>query len=177
MPGFYGQHRVADAEASRRNWMQQRPTGKPAPAFKRSFRLILLLVFLFVIGSLLVRQSYRSAPSGEAQRTALARANLNTLVVALEKFHSDTGEYPSSGSGLVSLVHNPGTPGWDGPYIYELKPDPWSRIFVYARNPHGYHLASAGADGIPGTPDDILPTPRYRPSLQQSDLPIPVNTR
>jgi len=44
--------------------------------------------------------------------------------------------------------------GWNGPYIFELKPDPWGNSFQY-RNNGRLLLFSKGPDRIADTADDI----------------------
>lgn len=85
----------------------------------------------------------------------MARKNMFTLREALAMFCDDCRRFPSTREGLVSLVHNPGAEGWKGPYIKEFLPDPWKRPFCYTFENGTVTLFCAGADGIPGTSDDI----------------------
>lgn len=87
----------------------------------------------------------------------LAQDNLITLSTALQLFRNDVGRFPLTAEGLGSLVYLTGVAGWKGPYIVKLKPDPWGREFEYRSDGARTLLLSSGADGIPGTMDDILP--------------------
>ena len=74
----------------------------------------------------------------------------------MERFFLHMDRYPTNEEGLSVLVNPPaeGTKSWKGPYIKELRPDPWGKPYVY-RSPglHGtrtYDLWSRGADGNDG---------------------------
>jgi general secretion pathway protein G len=85
---------------------------------------------------------------------------LQSLQTALDAFEVDTGRYPTSQEGLKALTASPaGLANWHGPYMKELPKDPWGRPYVY-RNPgthnrDSFDLISRGADGKPGTADDV----------------------
>jgi type II secretory pathway pseudopilin PulG len=67
-------------------------------------------------------------------------------------------------------VRDPPAPKWDGPYINQLRKDPWGVPFVY--EPPGDETApprvfSCGADKTPDTADDIHPDPaRFDPGTE-----------
>jgi len=155
-PGFFGagkpgtRGRASSATLSRRR--QQRGAFFP---FRRPVLLIIILGGMMIIGAVLLRQARTGPPRTEAHDRSVARRNMKTLLVALDRFHSDCGRYPTTREGLSSLVHNPGFKKWQGPYIFELKPDPWKHAFRYAASGGQILLRSAGADGIDGSPDDI----------------------
>ena len=60
---------------------------------------------------------------------------------------------------MKALVQDPGIPGWGGPYIDALKPDPWYHPYHYACTAGKVTLSSDGPDGMRGTEDDILAPP------------------
>ncbi len=103
------------------------------------------------------------APS-DAERVEKARRNLQVLRTALELFRRDCGRYPHADEGLAALVERPAdAPGWQGPYIETLWPDPWRAPFRYAAEAGGLRLWSDGPDGVTGSDDDIAaPPPDYR---------------
>jgi len=92
------------------------------------------------------------APSKEVSATK----SLWALRTALEAFREDCGRYPTAAEGLHALAMPPDVPGWAGPYIDLLRPDPWRRPFYYHVTNDTVSLYSAGPDGTEGTPDDIL---------------------
>lgn len=107
----------------------------------------------------LVRQTL----TAEAMRKT-ARAQIETLRIALTQYRVDTGTFPSTAHGLWSLAY--GTedmpPGiqWNGPYVKPPLPsDPWCNPYQYRflrrANRVSYDLWSAGPDGKSETDDDI----------------------
>jgi type II secretion system protein G len=96
-------------------------------------------------------------------KIAKAKTDLAILNTALGIYEVDSGKYPTSAQGLVSLLKQPdGAKNWKGPYLQatELPKDPWGNPYVYAcpgiRNESGFDLSSNGPDGKPGTEDDII---------------------
>ena len=94
---------------------------------------------------------YRSG--GEAKHVA-ANVQISSFHAALGHFKLDTRSFPTTRQGLEALCRDPGTKGWNGPYLSrEVPNDPWNRPYVY-RYP-GEHsdepdIVSLGADGKPG---------------------------
>ena len=157
---------------------------KPRPALASGpLKLLIALAFLLILGANLMvqlagrRQPDPAAPAtgnayegpsflrhmirataadAESRRQALARRNLAVLMVALDQFAADCGDYPATPEGLVSLIHNPGHASWQGPYIVELLPDPWGVPFRYARDESDVRVCSSGPDRTPETDDDIV---------------------
>jgi type II secretory pathway pseudopilin PulG len=73
--------------------------------------------------ALVVISSIRVDP-GLAQR--VAQAQIRAYLTALENYRKETGDYPSTSQGLNALRANPGTAGWNGPYVdKDIRPDPW----------------------------------------------------
>jgi general secretion pathway protein G len=97
----------------------------------------------------------------EQARVTVARTHVAELAVALGAFKLDLGRYPTTAEGLRALVEapSPNAKGWQGPYVLEMRRDPWGNDYLYQcpgrRNPDGYDLGSAGPDGQAGTPDDL----------------------
>lgn len=83
-----------------------------------------------------------------------ARAQIESLGRALDKFRLDVGRYPSTEEGLAALNDRPaGEARWNGPYLRRAVPlDPWGQPYVYrAPGQHGeYDLYSLGRDRQPG---------------------------
>lgn len=121
---------------------------------QRGFTLLELLVVLVVLGLLagIVGPKYfNQLGKSEAK---VARAQVESLVKALDLYRLEIGHYPSTEQGLQVLVSAPGDiPQWDGPYLQRGVPqDPWGRAYVY-RSPGengDYDLLSLGKDGQPG---------------------------
>jgi len=120
----------------------------------RGFTLLELLVVMMIIGLLAgyVGPKYFSQ-IGKSEVKA-ARAQLDALGKALDQFRLDTGHYPTTEQGLVTLVQRPADePKWSGPYLTKaVPPDPWGNSYVFIMpGEHGeYDLLSYGKDGKPG---------------------------
>ena len=118
--------------------------------------LIVIIVGLVLIGSILVT-STRHHVERRAPRIRNAMDDLRTIAQALTLYRLHTGHYPTEFEGnLGALLIDPGTPGWQGPYITHLATDPFGRAYVYV--PDGTNipsLFSCGPDNIFGTEDDF----------------------
>jgi general secretion pathway protein G len=90
-----------------------------------------------------------------------APSDVASLSKMLDAFAADTGRYPTDAEGLAALLSPPaGIAGWRGPYVQQLKNDPWGHPYVYhlggpAGGGTGYRVASKGRDGKEGTANDI----------------------
>jgi type II secretory pathway pseudopilin PulG len=180
MPGFYGPgDRGGGTEAQARGLRaaaQRAVAASPVPGLlRRPLSILVAIVVLFVTGVSLVRRADQ-IPDDDAHRVRLAADNLAVLMIALDQLARDCSRYPSSTEGLVSLIHNPGLPGWRGPYIYELKPDPWMRPFAYRTGPTGPAPFSLGPDGVTNTDDDVQVPAHWDTALESGKTPVvPVN--
>lgn len=86
--------------------------------------------------------------------------HVDVLAEALGRYHFHTGRYPTDGQGLAALVRNPLTvEGWNGPYINQLRRDPWGTPYGYRAEKDGAlpTVYSCGPDRLPGTADDVTP--------------------
>ena len=78
-------------------------------------------------------------------------ADLRTVVTALEAFRRERGFYVAADTG-AALIDNL-APKFLASII---RLDAWDREFQYRGTAESYSLASAGPDGLPDTPDDIV---------------------
>ena len=118
-----------------------------------------MLVFA-VVGGTLVRRAKPLARARPRLPHQVALQHLDTLATALGRYRFHTGAYPATTPGLRALLNPDGMPGWNGPYINQLRPDPWGTPFHYARQADGaVQLFTCGPDKRPGTPDDLRPDP------------------
>ena len=94
-------------------------------------------------------------------RLKTAVAQIGAFKSALDLFKLDNGFYPAATNGLNALVVEPGnaSTNWQQ-YLERIPLDPWGHPYLYVapgrHNTNSYDLSSAGPDGIPGTPDDIV---------------------
>lgn len=125
----------------------------------RAFTLIELLVVIIILAILAAVVIPKVIGRTEDARISKTTADIKSLDSALEMYKLDTGSYPSSDQGLNALINNMAqAPKWNGPYIKGGLPhDGWGHEYIY-RFPgeHGeFDIMSAGADGQPGTADDM----------------------
>ena len=84
------------------------------------------------------------------EKTARARAELESIATALESFRRERGSYLESKSeaALIDTL-NPR-------YLARvIRIDPWHKAYEYEGERANFVLRSDGPDGKPGTPDDV----------------------
>jgi hypothetical protein len=89
--------------------------------------------------------------SVNAEKSARARAELETLATALEAYRRERGFYVAAkGEGALEDHLNPR-------YLARvIRVDPWHKPYLYEGTQSSYTLRSAGADGKENTPDDLI---------------------
>jgi general secretion pathway protein G len=121
------------------------------------FTLIEIMVVVIILGILAATIIPQFVGTTQDAKVTKAKSEIATLESLLEVYalHMD-GRYPGTDEGLKGLVSPPsdGAKGWKGPYLKELRPDPWGNSYQY-RFPglHGnrtFDLWSRGADGADG---------------------------
>jgi len=107
-------------------------------------------MFALNIHHAIKQQNALEGPEGKAQGQIVA------YKLALESYKSETGSFPTMIEGL-KVWKNLG-PGHK-PYLDDTPDDPWGHPYIYvppsAADPDTIDVFSAGADGKPGTKDDI----------------------
>ncbi len=111
---------------------------------------------LNLMGGALLMWHFTGQPAYAPVYAASSRADLNKLVDAIEGYHQDTGAYPARLAVFVQLPYSlkfvniqdfsAGVFRRPREYQYELSPDG-----------RGYTVYGVGADGQPGTADDVYP--------------------
>jgi Type II secretion system (T2SS), protein G len=87
------------------------------------------------------------------EKTARARAELESIATALESYRRERGAYPESKSS-AALIDN-----LNPRYLARvIRVDPWHKPYEYEGDRSTYVLRSDGPDGKSGTPDDIIVT-------------------
>jgi len=126
---------------------------------KTGFTLIEIMLVVAIIGILAAMVVPRLTGRTKQARAAVAKADVDVnLPLALDLYELDIGEFPS---GLDHLRDNrDDNDNWQGPYLKKIPKDPWGRDYYYVypgeHNRSDYDIYSAGADGAPGTDDDIV---------------------
>jgi len=127
-------------------------------SFTRNPRYLAGLVVLFIVmGAMLVSRTsqHQEVTLRQFPPDQHAVYDLTQLRIALEIFRKDCGRYPSTRETLLPLLRPSRAPGWDGPYIKTLLPDPWQTPYRYSVSNGVVRLTSDGPDKKPGTSDDI----------------------
>ena len=146
------------------------PAAEPSRRSTRFFsrtRLLVWVIFCVFMAWWFIPNRwsprYQKLQKQQMEKREQAAVSVVNLGKALEMFHRDCGRYPTEQEQLAALIADPGAPGWSGPYVTALHPDPWGRPFGLTSDGHSARVFSLGADGKPGTDDDITvacPAPR-----------------
>lgn len=117
------------------------------------------MVVVIVLGILAATIIPQFAGKAQEAKVGRAQSDIATLESALELLFLNLDRYPTTEEGLGILLTPPPDAGrkWRGPYIKELRLDPWENEYEY-RSPgqfgsKTYDLWSNGADGQPGGED------------------------
>ncbi len=109
---------------------------------RSGFTLIEVLLVVVIIGILVGVAIPRLGGRVRQAEEARARADIQSIGLALRMYELDMGEYPSS---LGALESNPGGTRWRGPYLEQGIPkDPWGQDYTYTRTDTSYRLTSSG---------------------------------
>ena len=119
------------------------------------FTLLELLVVVLIIGLLAGFVAPRYFGQVGKSEINVAKAQIDALEKALDQYRLDTGHYPSTEAGLLSLVQRPqNEPKWSGPYLRKDVPlDPWGKPYIYktpGEKGGDFDITSYGKDGQPG---------------------------
>lgn len=124
---------------------------------RRAFTLVEMLLVLVILAVLAAIVIPKMAGRGQQAKETAAKSDIAGMETALNMFEVDTGSYPARLDALVSQPNN--LTGWKGPYLKQIKPDPWGNEYVYTypakNNASGFDLMSPGPDGQTGGDDDI----------------------
>ncbi len=95
-----------------------------------------------------------------------AKIQMKSLVSAMDFYHLDNAEFPSSDQGLDALMNKPSVgeipSNWRGPYLRSsaVPKDPWNHDYFYQSDGNTVVIKSLGADGQEGGEginSDIVP--------------------
>ena len=120
------------------------------------FTLIEIMVVVIIIGVLAAMIIPQFMNTTTDAKISAAKGDVAQLESALERFNLHMDRYPTVDEGLKVLVEAPAGEDkkWRGPYIKQLRPDPWGNPYQY-RVPGLHHASSfdiwsRGADGQDG---------------------------
>lgn len=126
-------------------------------AKQRGVTLVEMLVVVFIIGLIGAIAIQNLAPEQQKAIQRKALADIRIIETALEGYHLDLLDYPSTSDGLAALQSAPDSAlrqgqYREGGYLRNLPDDPWGRPYQY-RYPGErsvFDVFSLGADGEPG---------------------------
>lgn len=122
----------------------------------RGFTLIEIMVVVVILAVLAATIIPQFMGTTTDAKISAAKSHVAEIEAALERYNIHMDRYPTSDEGLNALVQAPtgADAKWRGPYIKQLRPDPWGKPYQYrkpgTRNPAGYDLWSQGADSADG---------------------------
>lgn len=114
------------------------------------FTLVELLVVIVIVAILASAVALRVGRQVEPACEARILADFRAIQDAIKIFKLNTGSYPET---LDELMMDPGTRGWNGPYIERPPLDPWGEPYIYQQvgsGPLPFELITFGADRTPG---------------------------
>lgn len=103
-------------------------------------QLLILIVIVVVIGAL------SFPPWLEYRKVGAADVDVETIAVAIKKYHRHTGGYPT---GLDALITDPGIEGWRGSYLESIPETPWGGNYVLHQDTYKVGIA----ESHPGVPE------------------------
>jgi len=135
------------------------------PKRKDAFSLVELMIVVVIIGILAATIIPNLVGTKAEAKIGAAKADVQELESAVERFYVNMDRYPTTEEGLKVLVDPPTTEdakSWRGPYIKQLRNDPWGTPIQY-RFPGVHHPTSfdiwsrgeGGQDGGEGNAADI----------------------
>jgi general secretion pathway protein G len=101
------------------------------------------MVVIVIIGLLATVVIINVVPALDTASETRARADIETIDQAVQRYYLDNRRYPTTEEGLAALQ----------PYLRRISQDPWTRPYIYAapgRNGRPYAITSLGADGREG---------------------------
>ena len=131
--------------------IQLKKTGSSA------FTLIEIMVVVIIVGILAATIIPQFMGTTQDAKVSAAKSQVAELESALERFYIHMDRYPTADEGLKILVDPPANDDgkkWRGPYIKQLRNDPWGNPYQYSfpgtHHPSSFDIWSRGADGADG---------------------------
>lgn len=123
---------------------------RPTRTSRAGFSLVELIVVMVIIGMLAGLVAVRTRSYLTASKQNAVRAEISTMMQALESFYADQGRYPTSDEGLQVLVE--GTDSFPDGFINKVPSDPWKRPYEYVSPGRDapYEILCLGEDGEEG---------------------------
>jgi general secretion pathway protein G len=121
------------------------------------FTLVEIMVVVVIIGILAATIIPQFIGTTQDAKVSAAKAQVAELESAVERFYVQMDRYPTTDEGLTVLVNAPAgddAQKWRGPYIKQLRDDPWGHPYQYVNpgthHPSSYDIWSRGKSGVDG---------------------------
>ncbi|WP_371375868.1 type II secretion system major pseudopilin GspG [Thalassotalea aquiviva] len=137
--------------------------------------VMVVIVILGILGSMVVPNLIGNLDKANIQK---AISDVSALEGAMIRYKTDNYQFPTTDQGLEALVEETDIEPLprrflDGGYINRLPEDPWGNEYILLSPGEmgKFDIFSAGADGEPGTDDDIgnWNLEEWRSGKKQSD--------
>ena len=122
-----------------------------------AFTLVEIMVVVIILGILAATIIPQFMGVKEDAKIGAAKAQIAELESAVERFYIHMDRYPTADEGLKVLVDPPTNDDgkkWRGPYIKQLRNDPWDNPYQYAfpgtHHPTSFDIWSRGPGGANG---------------------------
>lgn len=126
-----------------------------------AFTLIEIMVVVIILGILAATIIPQFMGTTQDAKISAAKSQVAELESAVERFYVHMDRYPAPDEGLKVLVDPPANDDnkkWRGPYIKQLRDDPWGNPYQYAapgtHHATSFDIWSRGADGQDGGEGD-----------------------
>ena len=134
---------------------------QPSHKKNRGFTLVEIMVVVVIIGILAATILPQFIGTTQEAKVSAAKSQVAELESAVERFYIHMDRYPTTEEGLKVLVDPPAgdaSKQWRGPYIKQLRNDPWGNPYQYVcpgtHHPTSYDIWSRGKDGVDGGEGD-----------------------
>src|ERR1039457_3996609 len=100
-----------------------------------AFTLIEIMVVVIILGILAATIIPQFMGTTQDAKISASKAQVAELESAVERFYVHMDRYPTPDEGLKVLVDPPANDDnkkWRGPYIKQLRTDPWGNPYQYA---------------------------------------------